>query len=210
MKTFISTIALIAGLSLAGGALAQTPPAGGPDAKGNAPIKQTHTVNDGAAKTGANSFTQDEARKHILNSGYTSVSDLAKGKDGVWRGTATKEGVSRSVALDFKGNVSDGGPMAGADTSAMTVAPSSSAQSSTTTTTATESPTPGALSSTGESSSSTHRVLRHRGRHHRRHHHGKMSCANPAPNGAACSGKDRDRNGISDKEDHAIKAGAKP
>jgi putative membrane protein len=209
MKTFISMIALIAGLSLAGAALAQDPPAGGPDAKGNAPIKQTHTVNDGAAKTGANSFTQGEARQHILNSGYTSVSGLAKGKDGVWRGTAEKDGVSRSVALDFKGNVSDGGPMAGADTSAMTASPSSSAQSSTTRTTTTESPTSGA-SSASESSSSTDHAMRHRRRHHGRHHHGKVSCANPAPNGAACSGKDRNRNGISDKEDHAINAGAKP
>ena len=109
MKYATSLLALIAGLSLSTAVLAQDPPAGGPAAKGNAPLKHMHTVNDGTAKPGANSFTQNEARKHILNSGYESVSGLAKGHDGIWRGVAVKGGVSSKVALDFKGNVTDGG-----------------------------------------------------------------------------------------------------
>ena len=92
-------------LALGGAAFAEA--SGGPDARGNAPIKVSHTVNDGAAKAGANSFTRSQARQHILHSGYTAVSALTKGDDGVWRGVATKDGVPVSVGLDFKGNVTE-------------------------------------------------------------------------------------------------------
>ena len=92
-------------LTLGGAAFAQA--SGGPDAKGNAPIKASHTINDGAPKAGATSFTRNQARQHILHSGYTAVSALTKGDDGVWRGTATKDGAPVSVSLDFKGNVTE-------------------------------------------------------------------------------------------------------
>ena len=92
-------------LALGGAAFAQA--SGGPDAKGNAPIKASHTINDGAPKAGANSFTRNQARQHILHSGYTAVSALTKGDDGVWRGAAIKDGAPVSVALDFKGNVTE-------------------------------------------------------------------------------------------------------
>jgi putative membrane protein len=106
MKAFLPALAAVL---FAGAALAQSAPSGGPDAKGNAPIKHVHTINDGSAKPGANSFTQNQARKHILHAGYQSVSGLTKGPDGVWRGVATKDGASKNVALDFKGNISEGG-----------------------------------------------------------------------------------------------------
>lgn len=199
MKHTLSAIALIAALGFSGAAFAQDPPSGGTTAKGNAPLKSTHTINDGAAKKGANSFTQNEARKHIVNSGYTDVSGLAKGKDGVWRGTAKKGGAALNVALDFKGNVTEGGPAgeaAQADSAAKPTAKS--------TATAT-----GAATSDTTTSASTHKAHHHH--HHHRHHTGvKSKCADPTPNGAACSGQDKNHNGISDKEDRAIKAGAKP
>jgi putative membrane protein len=75
------------------------------DAKSNAAIKPTHPVNDGSATRGANSFTEAQAREHIAKSGFTDVSTLKKDKDGVWRGTAQKDGTTLHVALDFKGNV---------------------------------------------------------------------------------------------------------
>jgi hypothetical protein len=106
MKPLLPLI-IVAALASCGYALAQPDPTG--DAKGNAPIKAMHTVDDGAAKPGANSFTEGQAKQHILNSGYTSVSDLTKGSDGIWRGAATKGGQSIKVALDFKGNVSEEG-----------------------------------------------------------------------------------------------------
>ena len=92
-------------LALGGAAFAQAP--GGPDAKGNAPVKAIYSINDGGAKVGANSFTRGQTRQHILNSGYTAVSALTKGDDGVWRGVATKDGAPVPVALDFKGDVAE-------------------------------------------------------------------------------------------------------
>ncbi|WP_426265421.1 hypothetical protein [Sphingomonas sp. PWP1-2] len=99
----ISTAILIGSALLATPALAQTAPA-----KNNAAIKDVHTVDDGSARRGANSFTQVQAREHIAKSGLTAVSALTKDKNGVWRGTAKKGGRTVHVGLDFKGNVSTG------------------------------------------------------------------------------------------------------
>lgn len=99
----IATPLLLGAALLAAPALAQTTPA-----KANAAIKTTHTVDDGASRAGANSFTQAQARAHIAKSGFTNVSALTKDARGVWRGTATKRGRTLHVGLDFKGNVATG------------------------------------------------------------------------------------------------------
>ena len=106
MNILRSGALLLAVFALGTAAFAQG--SGGSDAKGNAPLKAAHTVNDGTPKPGATSFTQAQARQHILKSGYDSVSSLAKGQDGVWRGVATKAGAEIGVALDFKGDVTEG------------------------------------------------------------------------------------------------------
>lgn len=54
---------------------------------------------------GANSFTESQAKGRIADRGFTDVSGLTKDKDGVWRGTATKDGKQVHVALDYQGNV---------------------------------------------------------------------------------------------------------
>lgn len=59
----------------------------------------------GAPLKGANSFTEGQAKDRIVAAGFTSVSSLAKDGDGVWRGSAMKDGKSVKVAVDFKGNV---------------------------------------------------------------------------------------------------------
>lgn len=99
----ISTPILLGAALLAAPALAQTAPP-----KNNTAIKDAHTVNDGRAQSGANSFTQAQARAHIAKSGFSNVSALTKDLAGVWRGTARKGGRSVHVGLDFKGNVSTG------------------------------------------------------------------------------------------------------
>ena len=58
-----------------------------------------------APAAGANSFTEGQAKSRIESNGYTAVSALAKDKDGVWRGKATKAGTVHDVALDYQGNV---------------------------------------------------------------------------------------------------------
>ena len=54
---------------------------------------------------GANSFTEDQAKSRIQDAGYTDVSALTKDDQGIWRGTASKDGKSTAVALDYQGNV---------------------------------------------------------------------------------------------------------
>ena len=74
-------------------------------ASGNAAIKDPHPDNAGPAAAGANSFTEGQAREHIVNSGYSNVTGLTKDANGVWHGTAMKAGQTHNVSLDFKGNV---------------------------------------------------------------------------------------------------------
>jgi hypothetical protein len=59
----------------------------------------------GAPLKGANSFTEAQAKDRALAAGFTSVSSLVKDGDGVWRGSAMKDGKAVKVAVDFKGNV---------------------------------------------------------------------------------------------------------
>jgi hypothetical protein len=81
------------------------PPQADASASGNAAVKAPHPENAGPPAAGANSFTEGQAKKHIENSGYTNVTDLTKDAQGVWHGTAMKDGKTLNVALDFKGNV---------------------------------------------------------------------------------------------------------
>ena len=100
MMKIICAAALAAALTTAAVAQSDAP------AKSTSAVKTTHTVNDGKAEAGHNSFTEAQARGHIAKSGYSHVSALTKGDDGIWRGTAIKNGATVKVALDFKGNVS--------------------------------------------------------------------------------------------------------
>lgn len=54
---------------------------------------------------GANSFTETQARHRIATAGYGEVSDLKQDQQGVWRGTAKREGREFQVALDYRGNI---------------------------------------------------------------------------------------------------------
>jgi putative membrane protein len=54
---------------------------------------------------GANSFTEEQARKRIAKEGFDDVQQLTKDEQGVWRGQAKKSGQQVSVALDYRGNV---------------------------------------------------------------------------------------------------------
>jgi periplasmic protein CpxP/Spy len=64
------------------------------------------TIAGTGAVPGANSFTEAQARRRLEQNGYSQVSSLSKGKDGIWRGTATKNGASSQVSVDYKGDIS--------------------------------------------------------------------------------------------------------
>jgi hypothetical protein len=59
----------------------------------------------GAPLKGANSFTEGQAKDRAMAAGFTTVSSMKKDDDGIWRGTATRDGKSVPVAVDYKGNV---------------------------------------------------------------------------------------------------------
>lgn len=94
--------AAMATVLMAGTASAQTDSQNGPQ---NPAVKGMHDNNASAPVAGANSFTEGQARSQIEAKGFTHVVHLRKGKDGVWRGTATKDGQSGAVSVDYQGNV---------------------------------------------------------------------------------------------------------
>ncbi|HET7084679.1 MAG TPA: hypothetical protein VFI23_07915 [Rhizomicrobium sp.] len=71
----------------------------------NPAVKDMHENNSSTPVKGANSFTRTEAKMQIEAKGYTHVARLTKGKDGVWRGTAQKDGQKGPVSVDYQGNV---------------------------------------------------------------------------------------------------------
>lgn len=48
-------------------------------------------------------FTMEDARKHLMQQGYTNVSELVKDASGKWVGSATKDGKTVPVAVSAKG-----------------------------------------------------------------------------------------------------------
>lgn len=61
--------------------------------------------NPAAPIAGKNSFTEAQAKSRIEEAGYTDVAGLKLDDQGVWRATASKDGKSGNVSLDFQGNV---------------------------------------------------------------------------------------------------------
>jgi len=79
-----------------------TPAQSGPQ---NPAVKDAHENNAAMPVKGSNSFTRSEAKSRIEAKGYTDVAGLRKDQNGVWRGTATKDGRSGPVSVDYQGNV---------------------------------------------------------------------------------------------------------
>ena len=91
---------------LAGGAVAQqhqNPPAH--NAPQNEAIKSPNTQQTSVPVAGANSFTEGQARGRLEDRGFTNVGRLEKDDNGVWRGTAMKDGRTVDVSVDYQGNV---------------------------------------------------------------------------------------------------------
>lgn len=86
---------------LATGASAQSAQSG----SHNPAVKDSKVHPVAAPARGHSSFTEAQAKGRIVKAGYTDVGDLKKTDDGAWQGTAMKDGRSVTVALDYKGNV---------------------------------------------------------------------------------------------------------
>ena len=130
MKSAPLFAAAIAVTAMAGVAQAQTSgsttapaqntmsaPATGQNAMGSAAGQNTMSApdhNQAVATTsadtstpahGSNSFTMRQARRRIMQHGFTQVKDLTKDDQGVWHGTAMQSGASVKVWEDYKGSV---------------------------------------------------------------------------------------------------------
>ncbi|KPF45127.1 PepSY domain-containing protein [Rhizobium sp. G187] len=102
MKKMIFAAALVCASAVSAYAQTTTVPA----TDGDTPAVATpDTPNAPAPVEGANSFTEAQAKERIEAAGYTAVTDLKLDDKGVWQATATKDGKSMSVAMDYQGNI---------------------------------------------------------------------------------------------------------
>lgn len=92
-------------VALAAGALALAA-CNKPSQANNAVDAEPHA--DAGTAAGANSYTEDQARGAIQNAGYTDATGLTQDAQGVWHGTAMKNGASTPVAVDYRGSVTEG------------------------------------------------------------------------------------------------------
>ncbi|KQW61058.1 MULTISPECIES: PepSY domain-containing protein [unclassified Ensifer] len=102
MKQLI-LVCLLAGLATTLNAQTPTPT---PSPQGETPAVATpDSQNPTAPVEGANSFTEEQAKGRIEAAGYAGVTGLKLDDKGIWQASATKDGKSVMVSLDYQGNV---------------------------------------------------------------------------------------------------------
>lgn len=80
------------------------PPTGGPNTP---PLSEpANTIDQSDSVSNREPFTETQVRGRLERGGYTQVSALTKGNDGVWRGSAVKDGKPVHVSVDRLGKVS--------------------------------------------------------------------------------------------------------
>ena len=103
-----ATLAVLSALTTAAGAQSSTTQPTNSSGSSNSAV--THKPADspqttGAVEPGANSFTEAQARSRLEAQGFSSVTELRKDDQGIWRGKAQRDGKSVSVGIDYKGTV---------------------------------------------------------------------------------------------------------
>jgi hypothetical protein len=100
------TLVLVLGAALATASIpAVAQPAADPGATPNPAVHDASTMTGQPLAQGHNSFTRDQAAARIQAAGFTDVANLSLDAQGLWQGTAMRNGASVRVALDYKGNV---------------------------------------------------------------------------------------------------------
>lgn len=110
MKTFIGLAGAAMLLAACSPKTAETDKTEGPvvstsEAPRNEAVDTSPATAEAGQTPGANSYTEGQAKGAIEAGGYTGVSALTQGPDGIWQGTATKDGKPVSVSVDYKGVV---------------------------------------------------------------------------------------------------------
>ena len=116
MRHALPAIAAALGLLASSAAFAQSVPSNPMSPGGGTPEKPTSPApaavssasnprTEAAPVSGANSFTEGQARDRMEHSGVSNITGLKEDSQGVWRGQGMKDGKSVTVALDYQGNV---------------------------------------------------------------------------------------------------------
>jgi len=71
----------------------------------NAAVDTAPTTGETGPTPGANSYTADQAREAIEKAGYTELGPLNQNANGLWQGSATKDGKQVNVSIDYKGAI---------------------------------------------------------------------------------------------------------
>lgn len=103
----INTIELVSACFLAPSvAFAQTTaPDTGSTSSETPAVSTPSDKNADAPVKGENSFTEDQAKSRIEEAGYSGITDLKLGEDGIWNASAMKGSDKVQVQLDYQGNV---------------------------------------------------------------------------------------------------------
>lgn len=109
MRLGFTTLAVLSALTTA--AVAQSPttqPTNNSSGSSNPAV--VHKPADspqttGTVEPGANSFTEAQARSRLEAQGFSSVTELRKDDQGIWRAKAQRDGKSVNVGIDYKGTV---------------------------------------------------------------------------------------------------------
>ncbi|KIZ39317.1 MULTISPECIES: hypothetical protein [Rhodopseudomonas] len=102
MSRLAITAALLS-LALAGPVCAQTAAPAAPAAKVD--LSGPAKINDGPLATGENTLTEKQAKRRLMRSGLSNVSDLVLDDKGIWRGRAERSGINLNVGVDRLGNL---------------------------------------------------------------------------------------------------------
>ena len=71
----------------------------------NEAVDTSPTTGETGPTPGASSYTEAQAKSAIESAGYTGVGVLTQNANGLWQGSATKDGKSVTVSVDYKGAV---------------------------------------------------------------------------------------------------------
>ncbi len=91
---------------------AVSPSVEAPGAPRNEAVAADGNMNATGQTPGANSFTESQARERIEAAGYTGVGALTQNAEGLWQGSATREGAETRVSVDYRGAVTPAGDAA--------------------------------------------------------------------------------------------------
>jgi len=76
--------------------------------RSNEGAQRSNIVAANELESGANSFTEGQARARLEEAGFSNLQELQRDNQGFWRARGTHNGSQTEVALDFRGRIAHG------------------------------------------------------------------------------------------------------